>query len=115
MTTEIPTPHPEGASKEGGWTPGPWVVDGNWIMSCHLHVATIPRSRDGDWSPANARLIAAAPDLAASARATVSGLDIEYRLAGHDDDWIADELGSVLSAVYFTARAALSLAQGDTT
>lgn len=47
-------------------TPGPWGIDrsiGVWIMAGSLHVATIPRAADGDWSPANARLIAAAPDM----------------------------------------------------
>jgi hypothetical protein len=48
-------------------TPGPWVQsmpDTTWVMAGSLHVATIPRASDGDWSPQNARLIAAAPDLA---------------------------------------------------
>jgi hypothetical protein len=48
-------------------TPGPWVQsmpDTTWVMAGSLHVATIPRASDGDWSPENARLIAAAPDLA---------------------------------------------------
>lgn len=50
----------------GKHTPGPWGIDGNiniWIMAGHLHVATVPRAHDGDWSSANAKLIAAAPDL----------------------------------------------------
>lgn len=45
------------------WTPGPWGIVKNteiWVMAGRLHVATIPRGADGDWSPSNARLIAAA-------------------------------------------------------
>jgi hypothetical protein len=52
--------------RENG-TPGPWQgQDGTatWVMADHLHVATIPRAGDGDWSPANAAFIAAAPDMA---------------------------------------------------
>jgi hypothetical protein len=48
-------------------TPGPWVQsmpNTTWVMAGSLHVATIPRASDGDWSPQNARLIAAAPALA---------------------------------------------------
>lgn len=48
-------------------TPGPWGVSGMggdvWIKAGPIHVATIPRAFDGDWSPANAALIAAAPEL----------------------------------------------------
>jgi hypothetical protein len=32
-------------------------------MAGPLHIATIPRASDGDWSEANARLIAVAPDM----------------------------------------------------
>lgn len=47
-------------------TPGPWGLSKAihvQVMAGGLHVATIPRAADGDWSEANARLIAAAPDL----------------------------------------------------
>lgn len=47
-------------------TPGPWGLSRSvqvWVMAGPIHVATIPRAYDGDWSPANADLIAAAPDL----------------------------------------------------
>lgn len=44
-------------------TPGPWEVRADWIVGFNgaLHVATIPRAFDGDYSEANALLIAAAP------------------------------------------------------
>ena len=47
-------------------TPGPWWIEDRievWINAGRTHVATIPRAFDGDWSRANARLIAAAPDM----------------------------------------------------
>lgn len=51
---------------ETRWTPGPWglaVAIDIWIKAGPVHVATIPRAGDGDWSPHNAHLIASAPDL----------------------------------------------------
>lgn len=57
-------------------TEGPWSVDTSivtWIMADRLHVATIPRAFDGDFSPANAAFIAHArtdiPTLLAAYRA----------------------------------------------
>jgi hypothetical protein len=50
-------------------TRGPWGLAeaiNVWVMAGPLHVASIPRAGDGDWSKANARLIAAAPDLLAA-------------------------------------------------
>ena len=50
-------------------TPGPWGIDRAidiWIKAGSLHVASIPRAGDGDWSEANARLVAASPDLLAA-------------------------------------------------
>lgn len=49
-----------------GFTKGPWGIQADaeiWIMAGSIHVATIPRAHDADWSPQNAALIAAAPDL----------------------------------------------------
>jgi hypothetical protein len=47
----------EAASKA---TPGPWTSVGDWVMTGSLHVATIPRAFDGDWSRDNAAYIALA-------------------------------------------------------
>ena len=47
-------------------TPGPWGLSKHievWVNAGPVHVATIPRAWDADWSEANAYLIAAAPDL----------------------------------------------------
>jgi hypothetical protein len=41
----------------------PWEANtalNTWIMAGPVHVATIPRAFDGDWSPSNAALIVAA-------------------------------------------------------
>jgi hypothetical protein len=40
-------------------------------MAGHLTVAIIPRAEDGDWSEANARAIAALPELMEAAKAHV--------------------------------------------
>lgn len=62
-------------------TPGPYHIgldmpDGIWIMAGHLHVATIPRARDGDWSRDNANMFAAAPEMADEL--AEAALQIEY-------------------------------------
>lgn len=59
----------ESAVSESKYTPGPWGLSKAidiWVMAGPAHVATIPRAGDGGWSEANARLIAAAPDLLAA-------------------------------------------------
>lgn len=44
--------------------PVPRSMSGDvWIKAGPIHVATIPRAFDGDWLPANARLIESAPEL----------------------------------------------------
>jgi hypothetical protein len=54
---------------------------------------------------ANARLIAAAPDLLESARKTEAALAEHFNLPDDfDDDYAYDEMGSVLAAAYFSAR-----------
>jgi len=60
-------------------TIGPWYLsgsgyDGVWIMAGTLHVATIPGASDGDWCEANARLIAAAPEMLEALEAAVECL-----------------------------------------
>lgn len=53
-------------AEQGRHTPGPWGLSKAievWVMAGPVHVATIPRAGDGDWSEDNARLIAAAPEL----------------------------------------------------
>jgi len=46
----------------GGFTPGPWVVNGNLIESDEWLVAFVDPKADLPWK-ANAGLMAAAPDL----------------------------------------------------
>lgn len=54
---------------ESKHTPGDWeqsATDPTWIMAGRIHVATIARAYDGDWSPANACLVKASPNMLAS-------------------------------------------------
>lgn len=86
---------------EPKFTPGPWSINGTWIMAGHLHVATIPRAHDGDWSPSNAHLIAAAPamhEALVEARATIQQL-VAARWSeaeGEPEDWTV-EIDTALS------------------
>lgn len=61
-------------------TEGPWEVRADWIVGFNgtLHVATIPRAFDGDYSEANAHLIAAAPDLLAALKEVVTISDRKH-------------------------------------
>lgn len=45
------------------YTKGPWQTQENWIMQNDLHIATIAKAYDGDFSEANARLISCAPEM----------------------------------------------------
>ena len=99
---------------DGKWTRGPWRINGDfeiWVMAGQLHVATIPRAADGDWSPANANLIKAAPDLADCAEELVDAVrrllvDIPYE---------AEDLRGTLEALRDDAEVALAKAKGETT
>jgi hypothetical protein len=94
-------------------TPGPWGIDEGmsvWIMAGPLHVATIPRAADGDWSPANARLMAAAPEM----------LEALKQIAGALEDWASippprDNTGEERALVVAAAlaRAVAAKAEGE--
>ena len=85
-------------------TKGPWEVRADWIVGFNgtLHIATIPRAFDGDYSEANALLIAAAPDLLAALK------DV---LEAFDADGECDCGGSELCAVC-NAQAVIAKAEG---
>ena len=88
-------------------TKGPWEVRADWIVGMNgtLHVATIPRAFDGDYSEANAALIAAAPELYAELQ---NILNADYR---HWDDGYNTAEDFVLWAKN-RARHALAKAEG---
>jgi hypothetical protein len=91
-------------------TPGPWGTNEGidiWIMAGFLHVATIPRADDGDWSPANARLISAAPDMLAALEAH----DAYMRDIGHSDP-DCEALHPKAAANWRRVRAAIAKAKG---
>jgi hypothetical protein len=68
-----------------GHTPGPWLArestSGNWMVSDDNFGETIAQVKEG----ANARLIAAAPELLVVLRDMVIGCEMHaIRLLGHD-------------------------------
>lgn len=95
------------------FTPGPWGVKKRidiWVMAGVLHVATIPRTADGDWSCHNAHLISAAPDMyealkevAERLRNCATNIEEEYPI------WAGD-----LRKMAESADAALAKAEGKT-
>ena len=77
-------------------TPGPWGLShgiNTWVMAGQLHVASVPRAYDGDWSHANARLIAAAPELLDEGRNALHLL----RALGHEDTAEAQALAAAIA------------------
>lgn len=61
-------------------TKGPWKARNHHIYAedTDIHIADICRARDGDWSPANARLIASAPELLEALLTIRSDNDFSY-------------------------------------
>ena len=102
-----------------GHTPGPWFISRS-CMGVHKYVearigggmiqevACCGPTEKHEQSDANARLIAAAPDLLEASRLFVKAVDADY--PSQSDDCIYDSLGSVYAAAYFAARQALSKA-----
>lgn len=126
------TPHPEGESKDG-WTPGPWRMEtvrtscgvchkvGPWphkwrageTMSACIY-DDYPSPPEGtDTMLANARLIAAAPDLVAHHSANEGDL-VLLRMAVVAGD-PKRELLIRIDDMMARTRAALARAQGDRT
>jgi hypothetical protein len=88
-----------------GHTPGPWVIEGDVAaLPDDIGVGIVNRKHDGDdWdvamvhsSAANARLIAAAPDLLAALKALLDKADL--------NDWNQE--------AYEAAEAAIAKAEG---
>lgn len=90
-TLTAPLPTREGEADAAGFTPGPWWVTGDlYIAGEDVYVADCGFSDlSGNTATANARLIAAAPDLYAALKAAVSvivDMRRENRLHGHITD-----------------------------
>ena len=91
---------------EAKHTPGPWLADGasvyeerdDFSVICNFWSSSLP-----EWE-ANARLIAAAPDLLEA----LEQLVIEY-----DDVELANAEPSSLTAAFNAARAAIAKAKGE--
>ena len=97
-------------------TPGPWLIEPQWSERCGGSVAVVNREVSGwDWdvcsvhsSEANARLIAAAPDLLEAAQ-------LALQIA---ESWIHDQLdgtSSIDGALLHLdpVRAAIARARGE--
>ena len=102
---------------ETKWTPGPWSqhYDDNGFFYVHAERAPSPyvvaTGNEGDVDRANARLIAAAPDLAEAAASVKAFTDLSMADDMFDDE---QELGVLMTMRTIRAfRAALSKAQGD--
>lgn len=100
-------------------TPGPWhfrPLFGRDTFAIFFPDGPMNRRVDdkaGGFNEPDARLIAAAPDLLTAAKEALSSMESIWRTAGHDDDWIYDEMGSELAAGYFSLRAAIAKATGN--
>jgi hypothetical protein len=76
-------------------TPGPWSDRNGRIFQTdreELTIANVGRAFDGDYSPANARLIAAAPDL-------LEALQLAVRQNSHDMLMTGEELRKCEAAI----------------
>lgn len=99
---------------ESKHTPGPWGIHGGievWIMAGGVHVDTVPRSGDGDWSPANARLIAAAPEMLEQHEADLG--DLELLLCAVDAGDPALELRFRINEILRRKSAIIAKAKGE--
>ncbi|MFN7185965.1 MAG: hypothetical protein ACK5X3_12375 [Pseudomonadota bacterium] len=99
-------------------TPGPWAAEDNFIMA-DVDVVALVRSKDFDaaTNAANARLIAAAPDLLAALEHMyylyLSAAPNAFANGVTDSTGTIDE-GEVLASVDATnARAAIAKARGE--
>jgi len=88
-------------------TPGPWVAQGRYIgVKGHMSYIGECGDQNGNWTNepmavANARLIAAAPDLLEALKSLID-MDIAYKR------------GPVVEDAVTKARAAIAKAQGET-
>lgn len=89
-------------------TPAPWAHRNGRIYAAdreNLTIANVARAADGDYSPANARLIAAAPEL-------LEALNLaELFMSGFEGDSMQVELEGQLRKI----RAAIAKATGSQT
>ena len=105
-------------------TPGPWIADGGCVWDSENGLVATTRDRADDLGfdaarlkpseAANARLIAAAPDLLAALKAIVA-------LAGFATEWnsgnmeqMPDKLPQLDTKTFCMARAAITKAKGGT-
>jgi hypothetical protein len=113
----IPTGDPRAETAAPSWTPGPWHVSSTHLAAAYdigaengANIARVsgPTENGAEEFRANARLIAAAPDLYEALKRCVEYFDIRYarRLPGQNDDY-CDNVDRV--------NAALAKARGERT
>ncbi|WP_368648003.1 hypothetical protein ABRZ10_07185 [Castellaniella ginsengisoli] len=89
-------------------TPGPWAHRNGRIFAAdreNLTIAHVARAADGDYSPANAHLIAAAPDMHEALKSIREYLS---RCPPHSEDRTGAEWGRMMDL----SGAALARAEG---
>lgn len=84
-------------------TPGPWFTEGTQVFQGRYEPVAVCLYRDFDVSEANARLIAAAPDL----------LSIGMRLIALQGQWHPDRYQDEKELLLQDARAAIRKALGE--
>lgn len=98
-------------------TPGPWNVSsyggGQYVQHWYVSGPSVHMDTSNKAELPDMYLIAAAPDLLTASKEAMSSMESIWRTAGHDDDWIYDEMGSELAAGYFSLRAAIAKATGE--
>ena len=105
-------------------TQGEWVAVGGWVELddetradiCSVNPCDFGQrsfGRDDDEMCANARLIAAAPDLLEALQALVNGSLLD-RSGNRDDDGLSDAEHPSLKHRVIAARAAIAKATGET-
>ena len=95
-------------SSTGTYTPGPWSVDRPYIRGAERVIATLEAGRNEVEDAANARLIAAAPELLECLRHIqgiisesqgVAGWHLNGEIAGWDELGLREEIDAVLAKV----------------
>jgi hypothetical protein len=90
-------------------TPGPWKFEDEYVRDATGEIIADPYTRPtadaGDEMEANAKLIAAAPDMLATLETLVATVD-------ENDDFDSDDTGELLNYVMVQCRAIVEIATG---
>jgi hypothetical protein len=78
-------------------TPGPWHVTGSRVDAYSYYLASSTTGLHINQREANARLIAAAPELLASLRDVLAQLDSELLIRNYDSGWSLKQIPLVMA------------------